>query len=52
MQTIKGHEDSIYRYKQGADALRFVFPHLDHGEGVSVECKAYLGRYVEPRVVK
>lgn len=35
-------------YSQGQDALRFVYPHLDHGEGISCKCAAYLnGRVVE-----
>ena len=29
-------------FKQGQDALRFIWPHLDYGEGISEECAHYL----------
>ena len=29
-------------FKQGVDALRFIQPHLDQGDGISGECSNYL----------
>lgn len=29
-------------FKQGVDALRFIWPHLDTGDGISEECGQYL----------
>lgn len=29
-------------FKQGVDALRFIQPHLDQGDGISGECRTYL----------
>lgn len=29
-------------FKQGVDALRFIWPHLDTGDGISEECAQYL----------
>ena len=29
-------------FKEGVDALRFIWPHLDYGDGISEECAQYL----------